>query len=73
MIFLYRLMYSLLAFYWYKRKKKPDSHKSLSYIAAAICISCLLSAVIMNKILFFIAAVMWAILSVLEIIMGDLQ
>ena len=73
MIFLYILMYSLLVFYWYMRIKKPDSHKSLSYIAAAICISCLLSAVIMNKILFFIAAVMWVIISVLEIIMEDLQ
>ncbi len=73
MIFLYILMYSLLAFYWYMRIKKPDSHKFLSYIAISICISCLLSAVIMNKILFFITAVMWAIISVLEIIMEDLQ
>ena len=70
MIFLYILMYSLLAFYWYIQIKEPDSHIFLSYIAILICISCLLSAIVMNKILFFITAVMWAIISILDAIMG---
>ena len=70
MIFLYILMYSLLAFYWYIQIKEPDSYIFLSYIAILICISCLLSAIVMNKMLFFIAAVMWAIISILDAIMG---
>lgn len=70
MVFLYILMYSLLAFYWYIQIKEPDSLIFLSYIAMLICISCLLSAIVMNKMLFFIAAVMWAIISVIHGIMG---
>lgn len=70
MVFLYILMYSLLAFYWYIQIKEPDSHIFLSYIAILICISCLLSAIVMNKMLFFITAVMWAIISILNGIMG---
>ena len=70
MIFLYILMYSLLAFYWYIYIKEPDSYIFLSYIAILICISCLLSAIVMNKMLFFIAAVMWAIISIIHAMMG---
>lgn len=70
MVFLYILTYSLLAFYWYIEIKEPDSHTFLSYIAILVCLSCLLSAIVMNKMLFFIAAVMWAIISILEAIMG---
>lgn len=70
MIFLYILMYSLLAFYWYIYIKEPDSYIFLSYIAILICISCLLSAIVMNKMLFFITAVMWAIISIIHAMMG---